>query len=165
MKKKIFLHLLFNTILTLNSFSQVNVGEIYNYDYKNNLLQKEILNIISKAAIENSINFNFCTLKYLVLYNDEGSAGMPNCEISYDIYIVIKDGDLNEQNDKLYILKNIYDLNTKSINFKEVDNCIILNFDSSIARRGKNWEKDFNYIYESIKNVYKIDFKKITKIN
>lgn len=161
--KKIFLSIFFNLMINILSFSQDNIGEIINFKYENRLIENEISKIISNASIENSLNFKFCTLKFLITYNENGSAGLPNDEISYDIYIVIKDGDLIYQQDKLYVLKNIYDLNTKSLKFKEVNDIIIMTFESTIAKKGKNWEKDLDYDYKKVKNAYTIDFKSIIK--
>lgn len=161
--KKIFLSIFFNLMINILSFSQDNIGEIINFKYENRLIENEISKIISNASIENSLNFKFCTLKFLITYNENGSAGLPNDEISYDIYIVIKDRDLIYQQDKLYVLKNIYDLNTKSLKFKEVNDIIIMTFESTIAKKGKNWEKDLDYDYKKVKNAYTIDFKSIIK--
>lgn len=119
MKRNIFL-LIFFLIMCFNSFSQDKVGLVSTYQYKSKYVQNEILKLISFASIENSINFNYCTLKYLITYNSEGSAGLPNCEISNDLYIVIKDGEKVNQHDRLFILKNIFNLNVKSIKSEEI---------------------------------------------
>ena len=65
---------------------------------------------------------------------------------------------------KLYVLKNIYDLNLKTLKFEEVDKGIIMSFESIIATKVKNLKKDLDYDYKKVKNAYTIDFKSIIKI-
>jgi hypothetical protein len=80
------------------------------------------------------------------------------------IYITLKDVESLINLPRLYVLKDIYSLDTKTIKFEEVANSIIMSFESIIAKKGKNWEKELEYDYTKVDNVYKIDFKKIIKI-
>lgn len=99
----------------------------------------------------------------MILYNDDGSAGLPNCEISNEIYIAIKD-DEKFKKDKLYILKNIYNFDVKSLKFEEVDDGIFMFFNSTIAQKSRNYKIDLDYVYTNVQNKYKITFDAIKKL-
>ena len=162
MKNRI-LTFLFIFLGITSSFSQVDVGKISVFQYNTTTLKNEILRLVSSASTENTKTFNYCTLKYMILYNADGSAGLPNCEINNEIYIAIKD-DEKFKKDKLYILKNIYSFDVNSLKFEEVDDGIIMYFNSTIAKKSRNYKIDLDYVYTNVQNKYKITFEAIKKL-
>ena len=158
--KKIIL--IFNLIFLCNSllFSQ---NKITITTFKDKNINNEILKIITSGGEIKFNNFKYCDLYYYILNNDEGSAELNYCDYTSDIYIALKDVDSLINLPKLYVLKNIYDLNLKTLKFEEVDKGIMMSFESTIATKVKNWEKDLDYDYKKVKNAFTIDFKSIIR--
>jgi hypothetical protein len=159
-KNNIFISLFLFSNTFLFSQNKITIST-----FKDKYVNNEILKIITSGGEIKYKNLNYCDLYFFILDNDEGSANLNYCDYTSDIYIALKDVDSLINLPRLYVLKNIYSLDTKSLKFEEVDNSIIMSFESTIAKKGKKWEKDLKYDYTKVKNIYTIDFKKIIKLN
>jgi hypothetical protein len=160
MKKIIFL---FHFILFSNTFL-FSQNKITISTFKDRNINDEILKIITSDGEIKYKKLNYCDLYFFILDNDEGSANLNYCDYTSDIYIALKDVDSLTNLPRLYVIKNIYSLDTKSLKFEDVDNSIIMSFESTIAKKGGKWEMDLQYDYTKVKNIYTIDFKKMIKI-